>query len=127
MNDEKRFEPEELELVLQAVSDTVQKLAIDCRGDSLKLLAILRTLESLHQELRDTLFQEALPDNRQALYQLLKDIEASGGWPYIHRMRLQSLLRNLQTASDNDLASILPGIERSSNQTEIQGSLSEGV
>jgi hypothetical protein len=33
----------------------------------------------------------------------LKDIETSGGWPYIHRMRLQALLVNLalEPASDH--------------------------
>jgi hypothetical protein len=39
-------------------------------------------------------FQVSLPDNRQALYALLKDIEEEGGWPYIDRMRLRSLLKN---------------------------------
>jgi hypothetical protein len=61
------------------------------------LLALLRTLERLHQEIRDSFFQDALPDNRQALYNLLRDIETSGGWPYIHRMKLQSLLKQLST------------------------------
>jgi hypothetical protein len=42
------------------------------------------------------MFQVSLPDNRQALYALLKDIESQGGWPYIERMKLQSLLANLQ-------------------------------
>jgi hypothetical protein len=37
-----------------------------------------------------------LPDNRQALYSLLRDIEAEGGWPYIERMRLQAFLTNLE-------------------------------
>lgn len=58
------------------------------------LLAILRSLESSHQELREGLFQQALPDNRQALYNLLKDIEAHLRWPYIPRLRLRYLLEN---------------------------------
>jgi hypothetical protein len=41
------------------------------------------------------LFQASLPDNRQALYALLKDIEESGGWPYVERLKLRSLLSNL--------------------------------
>lgn len=65
------------------------------KNDPIKLLAILRNLESLHQNIRDTLFQEALPDNRQALYTLLKDIEANGGWPYIYRSRLRELVERL--------------------------------
>lgn len=80
---------------LQAIATAVRTLAQSCQGDSLALLALLRCLEELHRELRDGLFQSALPDNRQALYKLLKDIETEGGWPYIERMKLQSLLVNL--------------------------------
>jgi hypothetical protein len=54
-------------------------------------LALLRQLEKLHKEVRDGAFQESLPDNRQRLYSLLRDIESEGGWPYIERMRLREL------------------------------------
>jgi hypothetical protein len=66
-------------------------------------LALLRHLEELHKEIRDGVFQENLPDNRQRLYSLLKDIESEGGWPYIARMRLQALLVNLseQVSDEN--------------------------
>ena len=74
---------------------TILEAAKQTRNNPIKLLAILRNLESLHQEIRDTLFQESLPDNRQALYLLLKDIEASGGWPYIYRTKLSELLERL--------------------------------
>lgn len=79
---------------LQAIADAVGALATRCEGDSLALLALLRTLERLHREIREGVFQVSLPDNRQALYALLKDIEEEGGWPYIDRMRLRSLLVN---------------------------------
>jgi len=75
------------------------------KSDPIKLLAILRKLESLHQEIRDTLFQEALPENRQALYTMLKDIEAKGGWPYIYRLRLRELMERL---SQGDLETLFP-------------------
>jgi len=61
----------------------------------LALLELLRLLDTLHFEIRDTLFREALPDNRQRLYRLLKDIEQQGGWPYIKRMHLRALLEHL--------------------------------
>jgi hypothetical protein len=80
---------------LGAIAQAISTFSQTCAGDSLKLLALLRLLESLHQEIRETLFQSSLPDSRQALYSLLRDIENSGGWPYIHRMRLQDLLQNL--------------------------------
>lgn len=82
---------------LQAIADLVHAIARQRQGKSLELLALLRLLEALHQEIRDGLFQPSLPDNRQALYALLRDIEADGGWPYIHRMRLQEFLSNLCT------------------------------
>lgn len=94
--DENSFAVEGLELQLQGIADTVRQLAQSHQGDSLALLSILRILENLHGEVRDQWFQPALPDNRQALYSLLRDIEASGGWPYIYRMRLHELLRNFE-------------------------------
>ena len=85
----------ELSHELQDITKAVRSLAQSCQGDSLALLAVLRRLEDLHREIREELFQSSLPDSRQALHTLLKDIEAKGGWPYIERMRLQSLLVNL--------------------------------
>lgn len=79
---------------LEAIADHVRHFANICKNDSLALLSLLRTLEQLHREIREGVFQECLPDNRQALYNLLKDIEESGGWPYIDRLKLQSLLVN---------------------------------
>lgn len=89
------FESGQLSVELQAIATAVYALAKSCQGDSLALLALLRCLEGLHREIRDGIFQESLPDNRQALYKLLKDIETEGGWPYIERMKLQSFLENL--------------------------------
>ena len=80
---------------LEAIATTVKKTAQGCQDHNLELLALLRLLESLHQEIRDGLFQDSLPDNRQELYALLKDIENNGGWPHIYRMRLQNFLSNL--------------------------------
>ncbi|MBD1913377.1 hypothetical protein H6G02_30085 [Leptolyngbya sp. FACHB-16] len=79
----------------EAIAQLVQKTADSYRGDGEALLGLLRILEKLHREIRDELFQETLPKTRHELYALLRDIEASGGWPYIGRMRLQALLTNL--------------------------------
>lgn len=79
---------------LPSLENSVRALAKNHQGNPMEILALLRLLESLHQELREGLFQEALPNNRQALYNLLKDIEAKGGWPYIPRWRLHSILEN---------------------------------
>lgn len=95
MNDHKNMESEKLSCKLQAIATVVYDAVQDCQGDTVALLAMLRQLEHLHRELRDGVFQESLPVNRQQLYSLLKDIESEGGWPYIERMRLQAFLANL--------------------------------
>jgi hypothetical protein len=92
---EKETRLKDLQNDLGAIATIVSKTAQECEGNNRELLALLRLLESLHQEIRDGLFQDSLPDNRQALYALLKDIENNGGWPHIYRMRLQHFLSNL--------------------------------
>jgi hypothetical protein len=80
---------------LQAITDDIRNLANHHRGNSRALLALLRALEQTHREIQEDLFQSSLPSNRQELYALLKDIEDEGGWPYIERMKLRSLLSHL--------------------------------
>jgi len=104
----KYLEPKPLETNLPELVNAVRVLAKQYVGESLPLLSILRSLEGLHQEIRDGLFQEALPENRQALYSLLRDIEATGGWPYIHRMRLQTLLTRLREEEGEALNQLSP-------------------
>ena len=79
-----------------SLAEALLALAKEHKGNPTELLALLRSLESLHQELREGLFQESLPNNRQQLYNLLKEIEATGGWPYIPRMKLRSFFENFQ-------------------------------
>lgn len=81
----------DIEEIRLAVQTAAQSRARDCEA----LLALLRQLEELHRDIRETLFQEALPTNRQHLYRLLRDIEVNGGWPYIQRMKLAKLLEIL--------------------------------
>lgn len=80
---------------IQAALEAIWDVAYESRTDTLKLLEILRDVENLHQKIRDSLFQASLPDNRQALYVLLRDIETLGGWPYIYRMKLRELAGKL--------------------------------
>ncbi|MGF1519340.1 MAG: hypothetical protein ACFCVB_16285 [Nodosilinea sp.] len=80
---------------LDQLSKLIDHVALDRQGKSTALLALLRLLEERHRDICETLFYEALPDNRQHLYALLRDIEVNGGWPYIQRMKLQALLSNL--------------------------------
>lgn len=99
MDNGKDLESGKLQSQMQSLTEAIRTLAESCQGDSLLLLGLLRTLESSHREIRDGLFQASLPDNRQALYKLLRNIEANGGWPYIHRMKLRSLLGYTQQLS----------------------------
>lgn len=79
--------------------DEIQRIvfahAQQSAGDSNELLHLLRLLEAMHQRIREDLFIKTLPTNRQALHKLLREIENEGGWPYIPRMRLKSLMANL--------------------------------
>ena len=120
MSNRDRLKAEQLDLAseLQSLGDTIKNLANSHQGENLALLSLLRTLEGLHQEIRDSLFQDSLPDNRQALYSLLKDIEASGGWPYIHRMKLRSLLSNFQDLANEDVGGIFVSLLPASQPDE---------
>ena len=111
MNRGTGFELKQGQSELQAIATAVRALAHNCQGDSLALLAVLRQLEELHREIRDGFFQVSLPDNRQALYALLKDIEAEGGWPYIDRMKLQSFLANLAAEEVQHTGALSQSIE----------------
>jgi hypothetical protein len=104
MNNGKSCELGELSEKLHAIANAVHDATDVCQGDAKAILALLRQLEQLHREIRDGAFQESLPDNRQGLYSLLKDIESEGGWPYIERMRLQAFLTHLlqEAVEEND-------------------------
>lgn len=95
MSDAEKMVSGQLHSELEAIATLVKATAAKSEGDGLALLRLLRLLESLHHDIRDDLFQETLPRNRQSLYALLKDMEAEGGWPYISRMKLRSLLQYL--------------------------------
>jgi len=82
--------------LLRDTAKDICALAEKHQQDSLVLLSLLRDLEQIHRRIRIDYFESALPQNRNALYQFVRDIEDKGGWPYIERMRLRELLRNLE-------------------------------
>ncbi|CEJ48424.1 hypothetical protein [Umezakia ovalisporum] len=110
MSNHKTSDSRNLSEQLQAIATAVYDIASLSQGDPIALLALLRHLEQLHRDIRDSAFQESLPDNRQKLYSLLRDIESQGGWPYIERMRLQTFLATLPRAAMED-----PGHEEHSD------------
>ncbi len=83
---------------IKAIRLAIQEAARRREKDGIALLGLLRQLEELHRDIRETFFQDSLPTNRQRLYNLLRDIEISGGWPYIQRMKLKELLDLLDPA-----------------------------
>lgn len=118
MNNDQNSPSTNLAVKLQAITVEVQDATQACQGNVTLLLALLRQLESLHKEIRDGIFQDSLPDNRQRLYSLLKDIESEGGWPYIERMRLQAFLVNLSAEVNNKNE----GIKNTSNSLHTDSS-----
>lgn len=101
MDNNTPLDSETLQSQLQSVSETIKSISMKLEGDSIALLAVLRTLEHSHWEIREGLFREALPDNRQKLYHLLREIESEGGWPYIPRVPLRSLYNQLSQQLEN--------------------------
>ncbi len=81
---------------LQEVFSKTLSIAENKRHDTLFLLYILRNLELIHRQIRTEMFEPSLPETRNDLYQLVKDIDEKGGWPYIERMKLQDLLKYLE-------------------------------
>ncbi len=73
----------------------IQDIAEQNKQDEVFLLSVLRNLEAVHRHIRTNLFEQSLPTTRNALYNLVKDIEEQGGWPYIERMKLQQLIQNM--------------------------------
>jgi hypothetical protein len=98
MNSDRDWDSTQIEKSLQEISEKIWTVARECQGDSRRLLYLLRFLEILHRDIREQLFEPSLPDTRNALTNLLKEIEETGGWPYIERMRLQALINNFLTA-----------------------------
>lgn len=86
---------------IDQLMDEVLDLAYKSKEDLILLMAFLRKLELVHREIREELFEPSLPNTRHDLYWLLKDIDESGGWPYIERMRLRSICENLLQTCEN--------------------------
>jgi hypothetical protein len=98
---DKRTQPDDApDDALVSLEQQIWSLANARTGDAEALLQVLRILERLHREIQEGPFREALPINRQALYSLLRDMEAAGGWPYIPRLQLRTFIELLQASPD---------------------------
>jgi hypothetical protein len=95
MNSDRDSKNSQLEAELQELTTLVWSIAGKYKGDSPSSLFLLRILERLHREIREQIFEPSLPDTRSSLFHLLREIEETGGWPYIERMKLQTFLTHL--------------------------------
>ena len=86
----------ELDGEIQPLLEQIQAIASQHGGDPIALLGLLRHLEELHRSIQDGAFRASLPSDRSSLFQLLQDMELSGGWPYIPRLQLRTFLDLLQ-------------------------------
>lgn len=77
---------------VEAALACLEERAMALEGQPEALLQLLRRIEQLHRTIQDGPFRASLPANRNALYQLLSEMERSGGWPYIPRLQLRTFL-----------------------------------
>ncbi|AGY57015.1 hypothetical protein [Gloeobacter kilaueensis] len=90
--------PNDLQPILDALVDAADKRT----GDAIELLKMLRFLENLHLWLRDNYYMEALPTNRQELFDLLMQMEQQGNWPHLPRTQLRTLIGRLIQSGSAD-------------------------
>jgi hypothetical protein len=84
-----------LEIELKTLLNEVWNLAKTSDSDCISLVTVLRELELIHRQIRQELLEPSLPDTRHDLYLLLKHIDEIGGWPYIERMKLQTICEKM--------------------------------
>ncbi|MCP9808908.1 hypothetical protein KBY58_05625 [Cyanobium sp. HWJ4-Hawea] len=78
----------------------LQSLADEINGNPEALLELLRQLEGLHRTIQDGPFRGSLPAGRNQLFELLQNMESSGGWPYIPRLQLRTFIDLMQPDPD---------------------------
>ena len=87
---------------LETVLAELRQLGSELEGDPQALLTLLRQLEQLHRNLQDGAFRSSLPADRGELFDLLRAMEQSGGWPYIPRLQLRTFMDLLQRDRPED-------------------------
>jgi hypothetical protein len=81
---------------------SLQQLAQELNGNPDALLELLRQIEQLHRTVQDGAFRGSLPSDRSQLFNLLQNMERSGGWPYIPRLQLRTFMDLLQLEAEPD-------------------------
>ncbi|MFM8526431.1 MAG: hypothetical protein ACKOCM_12555 [Cyanobacteriota bacterium] len=85
---------------LDTLLQGLDQLASELDGHPEALLLLLRQLEHLHRSIQDGTFRGSLPADRNQLFNLLQNMERSGGWPYIPRLQLRTFMDLLQRDGD---------------------------
>lgn len=85
---------------LDSLLEELDQLASELDGRPEALLLLLRQLEQRHRTIQDGPFRGSLPADRNQLFNLLQNMERSGGWPYIPRLQLRTFMDLLQRGSD---------------------------
>jgi small-conductance mechanosensitive channel len=93
---------------LDSLLNQVEKLADELGEQPEALLALLRQLEQLHRTIQDGPFRGSLPADRNHLFNLLRQMEQSGGWPYIPRLQLRTFMDLLQREPAETPAAVEP-------------------
>ena len=81
---------------LDGLLGALDALATELDGHPEALLLVLRQLEQRHRQIQDGPFRGSLPADRNQLFNLLQNMERSGGWPYIPRLQLRTFMDLLQ-------------------------------
>ena len=87
---------------LSEVLSVLEELTTELDGNPEALLTLLRQLEQLHRTVQDGAFRSSLPSDRSELFELLRTMEQSGGWPYIPRLQLRTFMDLLQRDRSED-------------------------
>jgi hypothetical protein len=72
--------------------DALLAIAEQRSGEPEALLDLLRRIERLHRTIQDGPFRNSLPNDRGGLFNVLSEMESSGGWPYIPRLQLRTFI-----------------------------------
>jgi hypothetical protein len=92
--------------VLEHHLDALLSIAGERADQPEALLDLLRRIEHMHRTIQDGPFRASLPSDRNGLFELLAEMESSGGWPYIPRLQLRTFMDLLQPEAPPDQVAI---------------------
>jgi hypothetical protein len=98
---------EQLDVQLTPLLTAIERLASERADDPESLLDLLRRLEGLHRSIQDGAFRTSLPADRHCLFDLLQNMERSGGWPYIPRLQLRTFMDLLEKVPAEDASPVV--------------------